>query len=165
MKNMPRKTRESLLILLPTRASRAIPVHMAYAHHMWFPCMWLIRISCGLCDSNMLLIHLCDSTRWLFFVSRHWDSGDLKGYKASSILQVVWVERNWIECQCRKEGLGKWDLSCRKSFTCLLNWVALSSGFLAQLIDLSSNSLARDFCRKFVSSKSSLYLHVVFMYE
>ena len=38
VKNMPRKTGESLLMLLPTCAFHAILMHMACAHLMRFSC-------------------------------------------------------------------------------------------------------------------------------
>ena len=60
VKNMPRKTRESFFMLLPTCVSHVIPMQVDCTHRVRFLC--IVRIlcdsrECDLYDSSVFLLH------------------------------------------------------------------------------------------------------------
>ena len=70
LKDMSGKIGVSFLMLLPRCPSRVIPVHVAYACLVQFPCMWLVIVpcnshayslctsyACSLCTSHAVLLH------------------------------------------------------------------------------------------------------------
>ena len=97
VKNMLRKTRESLLMLLPTYTSPSIPVCMACAHYVRFPCTWPMHIawdSCarGLCSSGEVLVHASCAILVHFLYTQDFPPDDSFLYLGIEIVEISRVE-------------------------------------------------------------------------
>ena len=97
VKNMLRKTGESLLMLLPTFKSHSIHVCMACAHCVLFPCTWPMHIAwdsyaCGLCSSGEVLVHASCVILVDFLYTQDFPPNDFLLYLGNEMVEISRVE-------------------------------------------------------------------------